>query len=307
MRSLSRRAILGLTSALIATLALARLAFAQSTSLPPIRVVTTAWLAQHVNDANVVVLQVEMDGMAGMMSGGRIPGARSINFDEFVIDQNGLRTELPALEKLRAFFESLGISDSTLVVVTTSHEAPMASRALVTLDYVGLTRLAWLDGGPMQWRAEGRAFSSDKPRITPGKITSKPRTDLVVSADWITAHQGKPGLALFDTRSDGEYVGGGERHGMPSAGHLAGARQLQWEQLFSNPEQLRLKSMAELKQLYAERMQPGDTAVTYCWIGYRASMTYVAARILGLNARFYDGSYQDWLARKLPVTAGSTP
>ena len=307
MPSLSRRAILGLLAGLLASLALVRLAVAQSPARPPMRVVTTAWLSQHVNDPGVVVVQVEMGGMAGMTGGGHIPGARTVNFDEFIVDQGGLRTELPPADKLRTWFESLGISDSTLVVVTTSHEAPMASRLLMTLDYVGLTKLAWLDGGPMQWKAEGRALMNDKARVAPGRITALPRTDLVVNAEWITARQGKPGLALIDTRSDGEYVGGGERHGMPSAGHLAGARQLQWEQLFVNPERLQLKSASDLQQLYADRMKPGDTAVTYCWIGYRASMTYVAARILGLNARFYDGSYQDWLARKLPVNAGSTP
>lgn len=51
-------------------------------------------------------------------------------------------------------------------------------------------------------------------------------------------------------------------------------------------------------------MTAGDTLVTYCWIGYRASMTYVAARTLGLPVRFYDGSYQDWQKRNLPVDKG---
>ncbi|MBI3789370.1 MAG: hypothetical protein HY275_00630, partial [Gemmatimonadetes bacterium] len=226
---------------------------------------------------------------------------------DIAVERDGLDTELPDAARLRARIEALGISDSTLVVVTTDHQAPMASRLLMSLDYLGLTHLAWLDGGVAAWKAENRPVTTDAPRIVPGRITAKPRTDLVVTADWITARQGKPGLALIDTRSDGEYVGAGERHGMPSAGHLAGARQLQLEQLFPSGEDLHLRPMPELKALYAERMKPGDTVVTYCWIGYRASMTYVAARILGLDAHFYDGSYQDWLKRKLPVNAGKEP
>ena len=47
--------------------------------------------------------------------------------------------------------------------------------------------------------------------------------------------------------------------------------------------------------------------MTYCWIGFRASMTYTAARMLGLPAKLYDGSYQDWQIRKLPVVAGDKP
>ena len=305
---MSRRFLLGFASALIAILALARIATAQAgAALPPIRVITTAWLADHLKDPNVVVVEIGMSGTAAMTSNGHIPGARQLTFDEFVVERDGLRTELPSEEKLRALFEGLGISDSTLVVVTSSHEAPMASRALMTLDYLGLTKLAWLDGGPAAWKAEKRPMSSDAAAPKRGRISARARTDLVVNAEWIGARQSKPGLALIDTRTTGEYIGAGERHGMPSEGHLKGARQLEWEQLFSNPDQLKLKPMAELQQLFANRMQAGDTVVTYCWIGYRASMTYTAARILGLPARFYDGSYQDWLKRKLPVNAGSAP
>lgn len=289
-----------------ATLALATPAAAQR-PLPPIRVVTAAWLAEHLTDPSVVVVEVEMGGMMSLGRGRHIPGARTIAWDDIATTRGGLRTELPDAAPLRARLEQLGIGDSTLVVVTTAHEAPMASRFLLTLDWLGLTRLAWLDGGLAAWKAEGRPLTSDAPRVTPARITSAVRTDLVVDAAWITARLGRPGLALVDTRTDGEYVGAGERHGMPSAGHLAGARQLEWEQLFANPEGLRLKPTAELAALDAARASAGDTVVTYCWVGYRASMTYVAARILGLPTRFYDGSYQDWLERKLPVRAGAMP
>jgi thiosulfate/3-mercaptopyruvate sulfurtransferase len=126
-------------------------------------------------------------------------------------------------------------------------------------------------------------------------------------APWISARLGKPGLALIDTRTDGEYLGTGDRHGMPSAGHLPGARQLEWEQLFKDRDAMVFKSHDEIAKLYADRMKAGDTVVTYCWIGQRASMTYAAARMLGLPVKFYDGSYQDWQIRKLPVVAGAKP
>jgi 3-mercaptopyruvate sulfurtransferase SseA len=51
----------------------------------------------------------------------------------------------------------------------------------------------------------------------------------------------------------------------------------------------------------------GDTVATYCWVGYRASMTYFIARYLGYPVKLYDGSYQDWQQRKLPVKAGAIP
>lgn len=300
-----RRLLLALVALLLTSAALARFASAQGTApLAPVRVVTTAWLADHLRDPNVVVIEVEMEGMATLA---HIPGTRAIGYRGFVANRGALGTELPADDKLRATFEQLGVGDSTLVVLTTAHEAPMASRALLSLDYLGLRHLAWLDGGVPKWVAEGRAMSTEATPVTRGRITSPVRPDLVVDAAWITAHLGKPGTAFIDTRTDGEYVGAGERHGMPSAGHLAGARQLEWEQLFVSPASMQLKARDALARLYAERMKPGDTVVTYCWVGYRASMTYIAARTLGLPARFYDGSYQDWLQRALPVVAGATP
>ncbi len=300
-----RRLLLALVALLLTSAALARFASAQGAApLAPVRVVTTAWLAEHLRHPSVVVIQVDMEGIS---TGAHIPGARTIGYRDFVEARGTLGTELPADEKLRAIFEQLGVGDSTLVVLTTGHEAPMASRALLSLDYLGVRNLAWLDGGVPKWQSEGRALAIEALPIRRGRITSAVRTGLLVDATWITAHLGKPGTAFIDTRTDGEYVGAGERHGMPSAGHLAGARQLEWEQLFVSPTSMQLKAHDELSRLYAERMKPGDTVVTYCWVGYRASMTYIAARTLGLPTRFYDGSYQEWLQRALPVVAGATP
>ena len=93
---------------------------------------------------------------------------------------------------------------------------------------------------------------------------------------------------------------------MPSAGHIEGAHQLEWQSLFKDADG-GLKDPADLQRLYADRVRSGDTVVTYCWIGYRASATYFVARYLGYPAKLYDGSYQDWLARKLPVRAGAAP
>jgi thiosulfate/3-mercaptopyruvate sulfurtransferase len=89
---------------------------------------------------------------------------------------------------------------------------------------------------------------------------------------------------------------------MPSHGHLAGARQLEWEDLFRGPGSSLLKDRGDLEKMFAERVRPGDEVVTYCWVGYRASATWLVARWLGYEAKLYDGSYQDWSQRKLPVS-----
>jgi thiosulfate/3-mercaptopyruvate sulfurtransferase len=266
-------------------------------------VVSTAWLASHLNDPSIVLIQVEHDDS---YNEGHIPGARALSYMDIVASSGGLSSELPSADRIREAFEKLGVSDQSRVIAYAS-EGPMASRALFTLDYIGHERFAMLDGGLKQWRAEGRPVTREVPAVVRGHLTVQAQPERVATANWITAHLGKPGVSLIDTRTDGEYVGAGERHGMPSAGHIPGARQLQWEQLFRDGDSPLLKDRAELQRLYAARVNAGDTVATYCWVGYRASMTYFIARYLGYPVKLYDGSYQDWQARKLPVTAGAMP
>jgi thiosulfate/3-mercaptopyruvate sulfurtransferase len=264
-------------------------------------IVTPAWLAARLNDPTVVILHVGHDDFAN----GHVPGAREIDYGQFVTRRGSLGTELPDANDFRARFEALGVSDNSTVVVY-AHEAPMATRALFSLAYLGIERIAYLDGGLERWRAEGHPVSRETPRVTAGRITRTLDTSNLATHDILTARIGQPGTAFVDTRTDGEYNGSGNRSGMPSAGHLDGAKQLEWQELFADG-MARLKPRAELEALYRARVAPGDTVITYCWVGYRASATWFVARALGYRAMMYDGSYQDWQQRGLPTKAGATP
>ena len=266
-------------------------------------VVSTEWLAAHRGDRNLVVIQVMQDSA---LTGEMIPGSRAVWYRSFVKANGTVSSELPSLEVLRSMVQGLGITNSSRVVVYAA-EAPMATRLLFTLDYLGHDRLSFLDGGLRQWKREGRAVTTDVVRATPSRYTPNPREALRASADWVRERLDKPGLSLLDTRTLGEYTGTGERGGLPSTGHLAGARQLEWEWMFSDADFSLLKPRAELEKLFADRIRPGDQVVAYCWVGYRGSATYFIARHLGYDVRLYDGSFQDWAQRNLPVRAGNTP
>ena len=269
-------------------------------------IVSTEWLAKNLADPKVVVIHAMRDSLD--YDAGHIPGARPLFYDSIRVERDGVGTELPAPEQLQRVFERIGVSDDSHVIVYSggTNMAPVASRVFLSLDYLGHPRVSLLSGGFRKWKSEGRAVSTDEPRTAPGKLTPKPR-EVNVTADFVQSRIGKPGFAFIDTRTTPEYLGTSTNPRLPSEGHVAGARQLEWQQLFADTTSSTFLNESEIRKLFADRMNRGDTVVTYCLVGYRGSMTYFAARVLGFPARIYDGSYQDWARRQLPTKKGAEP
>src|SRR6185503_3434033 len=158
-------------------------------------IVSTAWLAQHLTDRNVVVLQVVHDSTEFGM--GHVPGARELRYDWFTTGRDGLGTELPSAGELQQLFQRLGVSDESRVVIYTGMTgmAPMASRAFLTLDYLGVGGVSLLNGGLARWQTEGRPVSTASATTAAGHLTVAPRT-VTVDADWVSARTNRAGYAF---------------------------------------------------------------------------------------------------------------
>jgi thiosulfate/3-mercaptopyruvate sulfurtransferase len=117
--------------------------------------VSTAWLEQHLNDSNIVILQVSRDHTA--YDAGRIPGARFLALSDIVVTRDGILNELPPAAALKSVFERLGVSDDTRVILYGDASVLPATRVFFTLDYLGHQATALLDGGLHKWTAESRA------------------------------------------------------------------------------------------------------------------------------------------------------
>jgi thiosulfate/3-mercaptopyruvate sulfurtransferase len=138
--------------------------------------------------------------------------------------------EMPPVDSLAHLFGGLGVTPTSHVVLY-AQMLPMATRALVTLEYAGVRNVSLLDGGVTRWTSEHRPLTDVAPKLVATRFAPNPNREIIASADWVRGKLSKPGVSLIDTRTDPEYNGGGERHGGTSTGHLPGARQLQWEQL----------------------------------------------------------------------------
>jgi thiosulfate/3-mercaptopyruvate sulfurtransferase len=262
-------------------------------------VVSAGWLAAHLHDPSVVVLQVDIRDSA--YQAGHIPGARFLRYGTFVADVNGVSTELPPADSLRSLFEAAGVSTATHVVLV---GAPLTvSRAFFTLDYLGLLHVSVLNGGVAGWTASGHAVERQAPQTARGQLAVTLHPEIVASARWITAHINKTGMSLIDTRRDEEYLG----TAAGAKGHIEGARRLEWQEMFNDPAEFTLKPVAELQRMWSERVANGDTVVAYCRVGHRSSATYLVSRLLGYPVKLYDGSYEEWSKLNLPVSQAATP
>lgn len=284
-------------------LALLVLAFAQPAWADATRdrlVVSTDWLAKHLADPDLVILQV---GDKAAYDAGHIPGARLVNLMEIAAPPSGpdpLVLEMPEPEALRAKLMALGVGDRSRIVVYPSRDIQSATRVVFTLDAAGLgARTVLLDGGLGVWKAEGRAVSTEAPAVTPGKLAAFKFKPLVVDAAFVKAHASAPGYAIVDARAPEFYSGakaGGPAAKPHKAGHIAGAKSVPFAEVTA-PD-LKLAPADEIAARFkAAGVKKGDTVVAYCHVGQQASATLFAARTLGLNVLLYDGSFEDWSRR----------
>lgn len=262
-------------------------------------VVTTGWLVQHLHDPDVVVLQVD-DRDA--YDAGHIPGARyADDHDVAVMDApNGLSHEMPATQVLHDNLAALGISDSSHVIVYGVWTA--STRMILTLDYAGLTHVSWLDGGLDGWTRAGQPLSKEAPMKRTGTLAPLKVRPIIADAAFVQGHLHAPGFAIVDGRKttfyDGSSKGGANGH--QKAGHIPGAGSVPFDTLLTGD--MTLKSPDELAAMFAKAgVKPGDTVIGYCHIGIQATAALFAARTLGHPVMLYDGSFEDWSLRNLPV------
>lgn len=290
---------------LLLTLALTALPTGSLQEPMPV-LVTTGWLAAHRNDPALVILHVGDQRSRRRYDEGHIPGAVFLNpFTDLAAPPvpGGLALELPSAAQLDSVLDAKGISnDSRVVVYSADGYATPTARAFFTLEYAGLRgQVAMLDGGLEAWVRENRPTTTEVRAVTRGDFTPRLQRDMVADAEWVRRRLQQPTVAIVDARTPQFYSGAETRQAR--LGHIPGAGNLPFGSVLA--EDGRFKTPVVLRgMLEGAGAAAGDTVVTYCHIGQQASLAWFTARMLGYQARLYDGSFQDWSARReLPVTA----
>lgn len=274
-------------------------------------IVSTAWLAAHLNDPKVVVLHVARE--RSHYDGGHIPGARFVGWGEITATRDGVPNELAPVAELQKLCERLGVGDDARIVLYGDNSGLSAARAYFTLDYLGHGgRAALLDGGLEKWKTERRDTSTAVVETKAARFTPRVRASAVTNLDvvrdlsWTATNVTSPNVVLIDARPVDEYTGTKPGEGVPRGGHIPGAASVFWMQNVVSKESPALRSVAELRKLYEDAgAQPGRTVVAYCRTGGQASHAYFTLKYLGYDVVMYDGSFFEWSNTEgAPVVAG---
>lgn len=263
--------------------------------------VTTAWLAEHLHDPDLVVLCV--GSSPDFCSKGHIPGAREIRLNEIAITRDGIPNELPPVEKLQQVFSAAGMSNSSRVVLYGERYNLLAARAYFTLDYLGVAeKAALLDGGMDKWTAEHRPVSTEAPHVKPAALAVTPREAILVDAAKLRHLTATKQVALIDARPAKEFTGEQLSEDVSKAGHIPGAKSLYWMDMLVSRENPVLKPEVEMRRMYAEaNAKQNQPLITYCRTGMQSSFDYFVAKYLGYEPSMYDGSFYEWSMKDLPA------
>jgi thiosulfate/3-mercaptopyruvate sulfurtransferase len=269
---------------------------------PSTMLVSTAWLAEHQGDRDLVILHV---GTKAQYDSGHVAGARHTTLDEVALPNvpGGLTLQLAGVEQLTAWAIRNGIGDRTRVVVV-PHDGALqsATRVFITLAYLGaMDRIALLNGSYQAWKTEARpvttAAAAPAPSVT---FTPKLRPDIIATIAQVEAATTDGTRHIIDARLTRFYNGDGG--GYPRPGHIPTAVNVPLSSVSTNGY---LKPVSELKTLFtAAGVDQQKPVITYCHIGQQATLLWFVATMLGHDARMFDGSFQEWSGTaRLPVVA----
>jgi thiosulfate/3-mercaptopyruvate sulfurtransferase len=279
----------------------------------PEALVGTEWLAAHLSDPNVRVLDssYKQPGITPTArqdyEAGHIPGAVFFDIDDVAQPGTSLPHMIPSAERFAAKMEARGIGDDDRVIVYDSVGLSSAGRAWWMLRLFGHENVALLDGGLVKWRAEGRPLETTAPVIPRRRFTATFDPALVRDKAAIRANIEGNREQVVDARAVGRFEGTAEET-WPGRrrGHIPGSRNLPFDRV-TDPRTRQLKSADELRALFEEALVSLDRPiVASCGSGVTACALAFALHLIGHpGAAVYDGSWSEWgLPGDTPVEAG---
>jgi len=272
--------------------------------------VTTQWLASHLNEVRVVdaswYMPDDKRAPAKEFAVEHIPGAVFFDIDGVADHATDLPHMMPSPDAFSHAVSALGLSNADTIVVYDGAGVFSAPRVWWALRAMGHEQVFVLDGGLPKWKREGRPLESTAPTPKPAGFHARPVTALARDYDAVLAHLKAGDAQIVDARAQSRFTGEEQepRAGLKS-GHMPGAVNLHWRALLTHDNTL--KDDHALQQLFAEKgVDLRAPIVTTCGSGISAAILMLALVKLGAaNVSLYDGSWAEWGGRpNAPVATG---
>jgi len=266
----------------------------------PESIVETDWVAEHLNDDNVVVVEVDVDTAA--YDQGHIAGAVGWNWTTQLNDT--LRRDILDPDQMSSLLGSSGIGTDTTVVVYGDNNNWFATYAFWQLKIYQHADVRVMNGGRIKWAKEGRELTTDAPSVssTSYTISGHDKSIRALRKEMLEIASGDKTAAMVDVRAPAEFSGellapaNLPQEGSQRGGHIPGATNIPWLSAV-NDEDGSFKAIDELHAVYGGKGITGDgDTVAYCRIGERSSHTwFVLTQLLGYdNVKNYDGSWTEY-------------
>jgi len=264
----------------------------------PDSLVSTEWVAEHGGDANVRLVEVDVDTSA--YEQGHIAGAVGWNWQSQL--QQPVQRDLATKEEIEQLLGGSGIGNDTTVILYGDNNNWFAAWAFWQLKYYGHGDVRLMNGGRVKWEAEGRPMTTESPSVSAVSYTaSEGDQSIRAYRDQVLSLVNARSISLVDVRSPAEFSGellappAAPQEGSQRGGHIPGASNIPWGQAVA--EDGTFKSADDLRALYGSQGIDGSReTIAYCRIGERSSHTwFVLTQLLGFeDVRNYDGSWTEW-------------
>jgi thiosulfate/3-mercaptopyruvate sulfurtransferase len=263
----------------------------------PDALVETEWLADHVDDRRIRIIEVDEDVTA--YEKGHIQGSVGWNWFEELHDP--VRRDFVDQDGISRLLRRAGVDPDTTVILYGGNNNWFAAYAYWLLKYLGFDNVKLLNGGRQKWEQESRELTQDVPSYEETDLTPSgaPREELRAFRDDVLKGLGQ--TTFVDVRSPEEYRGEKlapdhlPQEAAQVPGHIPGAANITWTKAANQDGTF--KSPEELRALYEGEGVTGETeTIAYCRIGERSSHTwFVLKELLGFrDIKNYDGSWTEY-------------
>ncbi len=254
----------------------------------PNLIVSVSWLRQHTTDPHLRLVDARP---TAEYDKGHLPGAVSLPVAD-TFDPAQHKNYPDTKEKLEALFARRGLSNTTRIITYDNGKEHLSARLFWTLEYVGATNVAVLNGGLTQWQADKGEISTVPVHVEPETFVATVDPAKLPTAAQCTLALGDPTKAVLDARSPEEFRGEDVR--AKYSGHIPGAVNIDWRENFTTTTVL--KDPGTLKTLYASKgITPDKEVIAHCQTGQRSSVSYWVLRLLGYpKVGNYAGSWVEW-------------